>query len=594
MIFIRAVDPWLKPCEIIKTEERCTSPDATSEVKVESIIEEAVDSKTPVFSLTLDEPEIDVLPEERHTDSEEGVDTLSTALSSEETTTFDDSIMSDSSEARSQTPGVNYDVLLQSIDEDVDEEEELQFVGRDNMQVSSTSLSEIEDTEEELVQETEELILNSTKTIEPQTSLLFVSSTVASKVPWARVVDESVYANTAQSSSPESNSESDTDVVLEVIPSRRQPQHTSRSEMRRLQELAEDYMANAIWSEAEDTSDSADEMLDPLSEHESENSSSAGSAVELDLEASDSDIDDDYELSMQQQMEEADFQLGGRAGLKLSDILDGPISDMENYEPYSYDDELYALTHGSGGKKRGLNKFIDDLDLSDEELEATLVHQWKQDRMSKRNKKRERQALHQAGIIGKRAKRAKAAHQVTDAGRSSNLEQYHVQIRRFCSHEDYFGIEQLPLPTMDKATRRAVHLVSQLYGLKSSSQGSGKRRYITLYKTGRSTRMPEQELIDRVLYQAKRSLGVNPKYHNNLKQEPKMKMKNGSRSQMGGKLRDGDVVGGNAPELDSTNKGRVMLEKLGWLQGSGLGAVGNGISIPIFATIKNTKYGLGN
>ena len=57
---------------------------------------------------------------------------------------------------------------------------------------------------------------------------------------------------------------------------------------------------------------------------------------------------------------------------------------------------------------------------------------------------------------------------------------------------------------------------------------------------------------------------------------------------------EGHIVGGMAPEIDHTNVGRQLLEKLGWVKGEGLGAHGNkGISEPLVATVKKSKTGLG-
>lgn len=34
---------------------------------------------------------------------------------------------------------------------------------------------------------------------------------------------------------------------------------------------------------------------------------------------------------------------------------------------------------------------------------------------------------------------------------------------------------------------------------------------------------------------------------------------------------DGDIVGGSVPEICPENKGRMLLEKMGWSSGEGLG-----------------------
>jgi hypothetical protein len=58
--------------------------------------------------------------------------------------------------------------------------------------------------------------------------------------------------------------------------------------------------------------------------------------------------------------------------------------------------------------------------------------------------------------------------------------------------------------------------------------------------------------------------------------------------------RDGDVVGAAAPELGAENKGRAMLEKMGWSTGTALGALNNkGILQPVVHVVKTSKAGLG-
>jgi len=58
--------------------------------------------------------------------------------------------------------------------------------------------------------------------------------------------------------------------------------------------------------------------------------------------------------------------------------------------------------------------------------------------------------------------------------------------------------------------------------------------------------------------------------------------------------RDGEIVGATAPELGTDNKGRAMLEKMGWSTGTALGALNNkGIMLPVVHIVKTTKAGLG-
>jgi len=59
-------------------------------------------------------------------------------------------------------------------------------------------------------------------------------------------------------------------------------------------------------------------------------------------------------------------------------------------------------------------------------------------------------------------------------------------------------------------------------------------------------------------------------------------------------LREGMEVGAEAPELSVDNRGRLMLEKLGYRSGMTLGAVeGRGIGEPVTAIIEMSKARLG-
>lgn len=56
--------------------------------------------------------------------------------------------------------------------------------------------------------------------------------------------------------------------------------------------------------------------------------------------------------------------------------------------------------------------------------------------------------------------------------------------------------------------------------------------------------------------------------------------------------KDGDIVGATAPMLEDGNKGRVMLMKMGWSAGIGLGARNDGMLTPYSQVIKISTSGL--
>ena len=56
--------------------------------------------------------------------------------------------------------------------------------------------------------------------------------------------------------------------------------------------------------------------------------------------------------------------------------------------------------------------------------------------------------------------------------------------------------------------------------------------------------------------------------------------------------KEGDLVGHTASEIGQDNVGRLLLEKMGWRTGMGLGASSVGIIEPIMARIKRSKVGI--
>jgi hypothetical protein len=137
---------------------------------------------------------------------------------------------------------------------------------------------------------------------------------------------------------------------------------------------------------------------------------------------------------------------------------------------------------------------------------------------------------------------------------------------------------------MDRFARKAVHNLAHAYNFGSKSHGSGKQRYTTLFKTPQTaTTALDEHKINGIL---KRTPWVD-------ESERSSKRWDGSTTLKGVKKhKDGDVVGGDAKEIAIDNRGRVMLEKLGWRSGMGLGAEGMGMKLPVFAVVKAGKSGL--
>jgi len=155
---------------------------------------------------------------------------------------------------------------------------------------------------------------------------------------------------------------------------------------------------------------------------------------------------------------------------------------------------------------------------------------------------------------------------------------------------------RLALPPMDAADRKVVHELARAFNVKSQSAGSGNGRFPVWHRTTRTSVYVERNfnaIEERLSRRFLPRLDVGGKKsgagHKRVKG-----VGGGGFNKASVSYRDGDVVGGSAPELGAENRGRAMLEKMGWSSGTALGALNNkGILQPVSHVVKTTKAGLG-
>ncbi|PSN62913.1 hypothetical protein BS50DRAFT_560809 [Corynespora cassiicola Philippines] len=215
---------------------------------------------------------------------------------------------------------------------------------------------------------------------------------------------------------------------------------------------------------------------------------------------------------------------------------------------------------------------LDDFDLN-EQLKAS----WEADRAKKRLKKAEREELRKQGLLGRKGKAPDLRIKYRDG---VNLVEAVEDIRDFLMSE----MQTLSLPPMEAHRRATIHQFVSKLGLNSKSRGDGANRFTVLSKTLRTVRYDEDAfdaLVDQKKFKFRMRAVAAPQKQKAPKVQPKFAYK------------DGDTVGASAPELGPENKGRAMLEKMGWAKGMALGALDNkGILQPITHTVKMTKAGL--
>lgn len=144
---------------------------------------------------------------------------------------------------------------------------------------------------------------------------------------------------------------------------------------------------------------------------------------------------------------------------------------------------------------------------------------------------------------------------------------------------------------MDANARKIVHELANKFKVKSKSTGKADTRRPCLYKT-KNTMLYAEAYFERVFARTGRKYFPRLDVKGNRPSRPAAGP--GRVNHAAFTYRDGEVVGASAPELGTNNRGRNMLEKMGWSTGMGLGSVENtGILQPVAHVVKRSKAGLG-
>lgn len=272
----------------------------------------------------------------------------------------------------------------------------------------------------------------------------------------------------------------------------------------------------------------------------------------------------------------------------------GAFADVLEQDPYGGFDIMDFDRPSLKPKRKGRKSAGLPFELEDDDLAFQLQQSWANDREKKASKKREREEMRQAGLLGSKASNGRIDLFAKYQNSGMDAEQIKTEVRSFLVQE----FETLALAPMAADMRASVHRLAKALGLKSHSQGKGDGRFTVLTK---ATSTPFYTLdtiweIDALM--AKRKFfPMNAGSYKSVKKlhsGPKTRRTGGGGVMAGASYMDGEVVGASAPEIGVENRGRAMLEKMGWSSGMGIGALGNqGRTEVIKHVVKNTKAGLG-
>ncbi|KAI4183909.1 MAG: hypothetical protein L6R41_005108 [Letrouitia leprolyta] len=276
-------------------------------------------------------------------------------------------------------------------------------------------------------------------------------------------------------------------------------------------------------------------------------------------------------------------------------------ADFLNQDPFGGFDVMDHARPSLKRTSRG-RRGAPAIELSDAELDAHLSLAWEKDRLKKKIRKKEREELRAQGLLsgtGQTDLKAKYREGISFSQIQTELKEFIVSTRQryltfqlpvipeadFCS---------LALPPMANKERRVVHEIAHALRLKSKSSGVGKARFPVLFKTRRTDELDPAIVSNlEAVFNSQRFFP-----RRDVKGKKKLDSTRPGRRNAGKiagvSYQDGEVVGAAAPEIGVENRGRAMLEKMGWSKGTALGALNNkGMLQPVIHTVKTTKAGLG-
>ena len=265
-------------------------------------------------------------------------------------------------------------------------------------------------------------------------------------------------------------------------------------------------------------------------------------------------------------------------GRETEPHMEGALEDALSGDDYGHFD-IMDWHRGSLSSKKRHAADIANLQISDSELERQLEGAWAADKDKKKFKKMEREELRAEGLLGSGKRNGSLTSRKSGP---LSVEQFEDELENFLGGDR----KQLALPPMDKKLRKMVHEIGNKFGLKTKSKGDGDNRFPVLYKTGRTKRF-DAELFDTLESRFSRRFGLGGGSRRG-------KVPKAFVSKQGHSIADGQLVGAGAKEIGTENKGRQLLEKMGWSKGVGLGTLDNkGILMPIDHVMKKTRAGLG-
>lgn len=158
--------------------------------------------------------------------------------------------------------------------------------------------------------------------------------------------------------------------------------------------------------------------------------------------------------------------------------------------------------------------------------------------------------------------------------------------------------ECMRFPPLDVQVNVVLKTLAGQFGFKATRRGKAPKSFLEINKTSKKHKQPEwgniKKMAERNQICFRTDIKLSREERHELKlirKGEKVRMKNNRKGNFS--YKEGEIVGANAKEIDSSSIGRRLLERMGWQDGEALGPENNkGIIEPIKVIVKTSKRGI--
>ncbi|RDA89703.1 hypothetical protein CP533_6802 [Ophiocordyceps camponoti-saundersi (nom. inval.)] len=252
-------------------------------------------------------------------------------------------------------------------------------------------------------------------------------------------------------------------------------------------------------------------------------------------------------------------------------------STPQSAEQIINDDESSKRAQRPFQNHRNALEISSPQDRASSDLQEQIWNSFESNRTKKRQRKMQREERRRVGLLGIKPKPNDLRMKYPSGISILEITQ---EIGTFLQGTQ----ETILFPPMNRRARKIVHELANKFNVKSKSVGKAEQRRPTLVRTLKTANY--------VGYKFNQAVARMDLRHPSCATARAIYQNTDTRMDAAASYQDGEIVGARAPVLGVGNRGRIMLEKMGWSSGTPLGATQKGILLPLTHAVRRSRCGL--